>query len=277
MTAWFLLGAVVLAQIGYPLAGDEQRSGLVIVTVALGFAFALTHATTSRGLRTAGALVLATTIGGFVVEAVGVATGFPFGRYAYGTALGPTLLGVPVVIPLAWTWMAWPAWIVAGYLVPPGRRERAGRGIPSARTVARVLVAGVALAAWDLFLDPQMVADGYWSWDSSGPGLPGVPDVPVINYVAWLGVAVVMMALLAAVPSASRTDRTPTSHPETATLRTARDGPAICLYLWTYGSSVLAHAAFLGLPASAAWGGLGMGLVAVPLAVRLARQRPFTR
>lgn len=268
MTAWLLLGAVVLAQIGYPLAGGEFRSGLVIVTVVLGFAFALTHAGMTRGLRAAGALALATTIGGFAVEAVGVATGFPFGRYAYDALLGPALLGVPVVIPLAWTWMAWPAWIVAGHLVSPGRR---------ARTVARVLVAGVALAAWDLFLDPQMVAAGYWSWDSSGPELPGVPDVPVINYVAWLGVAVLMMALLAAAPSASRTGRTSPSHPETAAAGAAPDDPALCLYLWTYASSVLAHAAFLGLPASAAWGGLGMGLIAVPLAVRMLRRCPFIR
>jgi len=46
------------------------------------------------------------------------------------------------------------------------------------------------------------------------------------------------------------------------------DAPMRVLYLWTYGSSVLAHAAFLHLPDSAAWGALGMGLVAVPLAVR---------
>jgi hypothetical protein len=45
------------------------------------------------------------------------------------------------------------------------------------------------------------------------------------------------------------------------------------LWFWTYASSVLAHAVFLGLPASAAWGGIGMGLVVVPLAVRLGRSR----
>ncbi len=45
----------------------------------------------------------------------------------------------------------------------------------------------------------------------------------------------------------------------------------LALYLWTYASSVLAHAVFLGLPASAAWGAAVMGLVALPLAVRLWR------
>jgi ribosomal protein S12 methylthiotransferase len=46
------------------------------------------------------------------------------------------------------------------------------------------------------------------------------------------------------------------------------------LYLWTYASSVLAHAVFLDLPASAAWGALAMGTVAVPLARSLIRRRP---
>ena len=44
------------------------------------------------------------------------------------------------------------------------------------------------------------------------------------------------------------------------------------LYLWTYASSVLALAAFFGLPAAALWGGLGMGAVALPLAWSLRRR-----
>jgi putative membrane protein len=150
---------------------------------------------------------------------------------------------VPLVIPLAWTWMAWPAWLVAGRLVPGP---------------ARVPVAGLALAAWDLFLDPQMVAEGYWAWHAPRPALPGVPGIPISNYLGWLLVAVALMALLAAVPDARRP---------------GPDGPMYALYLWTYASGVLAHAVFLHLPASAVWGGLGMAPVAVPLAVSLWRSR----
>lgn len=45
------------------------------------------------------------------------------------------------------------------------------------------------------------------------------------------------------------------------------------LYLWTYAASVLAHAVFLRLPASAVWGGIGMAVAAAPLAVTLLRAR----
>ena len=63
------------------------------------------------------------------------------------------------MIPLAWTWMAWPAWLVAG-----------GAGAPAA--AARVAVAALGLAAWDLFLDPQMVAEGYWTWAGPSAACP---------------------------------------------------------------------------------------------------------
>jgi len=239
--AWWLLAAVVAVEIGYPLVDGPARARLVAATVALGFAASVWHAAATRGGRTAAALVAVTAGGGFAVEAVGVATGVPFGGYAYSGALGPRLAGVPLVIPLAWTWLAWPAWLAATRLVRPGP--------------ARIGVAAVGLAAWDLFLDPQMVAEGYWRWDDPTPALPGVPGIPLTNYLGWLVVALAMMAALSRI----HTDGEP-------------DGPAHAMYLWTYSSSVLALGVFLGLPAAAAWGGLGMGLVAVPLAVALARR-----
>lgn len=239
-----LAAATVLAQIAYPLVGGDARDLLTIVTVVLFAVTSLTHAWVSRGPRAAAVLLLVVGAGGLIAEAVGVATGVPFGRYAYADTLGPAVLGVPVVIPLAWIMMAWPAYVVAARLA----RSRAGR----------VAVGAVALASWDLFLDPQMVDAGHWRWADPQPGLPGVPTVPLTNYAGWLLVAVVLMALLdRAVPA-----------------RPADDSVPYALYLWTYASSVLAHAAFFGLPASALWGGLGMGLVAVPLALLLSLRRP---
>jgi uncharacterized membrane protein len=222
---WAGLAVLIGLQIIYPLA---PSSGLVIATVLCGFLLSVAHAFLSRGARTALRLVVVTTLGGLLVEAVGTATGFPFGGYGYTGTLGPQLFGVPLVVPLAWTWMAWPAWLAAGRLV-------AGW--------LRIPVAGLALAAWDLFLDPQMVAAGHWRWDGGA--------IPATNYLGWLAVAAVMMALL---------PRTPTS---------TSDAPMLAVYLWTYYSSVLAHAVFLDLPRSALWGGLGMGAVAVPLTVSL--------
>jgi uncharacterized membrane protein len=241
---WALLSVLIGTQICYPLTAGATRAGLTVVTVLLGCLLSIVHALRTRGPRAAGALVGTATVGGFAVEAVGVATGFPFGTYDYSGELGPKLLGVPLIIPLAWTWMAWPAWIAAVHLV----RRRA----------ARIAVAAAGLAAWDLFLDPQMVAEGYWRWDDPVPALPGVPGVPIGNYLGWLGFALVLMTVLAATSRAAE--------PE------AGDGPVLALWFWTYASSVLAHAVFLDLPASAAWGAAVMGAAVLPLAVRLSRR-----
>lgn len=239
---WLLAAATVLAQVAYPLVAGSARDGLTIATVLLFCAASLTHAVLSRGLRTA-LTVLALAGGtGLLAEAVGTATGVPFGAYAYADTLGPKVAMVPVVIPLAWTMMAWPALLV-------GRRLT--RSAPLG-----VVVTAVALASWDLFLDPQMVDAGHWTWAHPTPSLPGVPGIPLTNYAGWLLVAAVLAALLHRLVPTGATE-------------VDRDGPALALYLWTYVGSVLANAVFFDRPGVAAVGGVGMGLVAVPLLLNL--------
>lgn len=270
--SWTLLAVLVLAQICYPLTTGATRAGLTVATVVLGWLLSVGHALLSRGPRVAAALVAVATGGGFAIEAIGVATGVPFGSYDYSGELGPKLAGVPLIIPLAWTWMAWPAWLAAvrltgGSGTPNGSGTPTGSGTPAdsgttvGRWVGRIALATVGLAAWDLFLDPQMVAEGYWVWRDATPALPGLAGIPVSNYLGWLLFAVLLMSALRplAGPAAEHTDR--------------RDHPMVALYLWTYFSSILAHAVFLDLPASALWGAAGMAVTAVPLAVTLLRAR----
>ena len=225
----------VLLQVAYPLVTGAARDMLTVATVMSFFLASVVHALYWRGVRFTAALVAVTAGGGLAVEALGTHYGVPFGSYAYGDSLGWTMLGVPVVIPLAWTMMAYPALLV-------GRRI-------TRHPLAGPLVAGWALAAWDLFLDPQMVAAGHWVWSTAGPSLTGIP---VTNYLGWLATAVAMMGVLwrLTVWRAHRPD----------------DRVPLALYLWTWGGSVLAHAVFLGMPRVAFVGGLGMGAVVALLA-----------
>jgi putative membrane protein len=243
---WALVGATVLVQIVYPLVPAAFRTEITVASVLVFCAAALADALRVHGLRGPAVLLVVAGGGGLLVEAVGVHTGVPFGAYAYTGDLGAEVLGVPAVVPLAWTMMAWPALVV-------------GRTL--ARRVPVALVGGAALAAWDLFLDPQMVDAGHWTWAHPGPGLPLVPGVPLTNYGGWLLVSVVMIGTL---------DRLLPRH-------TAPSGPAAALYLWTYGSSVLAHVVFFDRPGSALVGGLVMGTVALPFARALVTGSPRHR
>ena len=112
----------------------------------------------------------------WLIEWLGSTTGFPFGVYRYTDALQPQVLGVPALIPLAWLMMLPAAWAVAGALVSP--RER----------VVFAGVSALAFTAWDLYLDPQMVARGLWVWAEPG----GYFGIPWTNFLGWLVAAFVV-------------------------------------------------------------------------------------
>ncbi len=232
---WLFALATIGTQIAYPLVEGESRRTLTVVTVALFFLASATHALVWRGvLWTAGFLVV-TVGGGLLAEAVGLRTGWPFGDYEYGN-LAPTVFGIPWVIPLAWSMMAYPALLAA---------RRLCRG-----SLATPLVGALGLAAWDLFLDPMMTAEGYWQFtDPAATTLPNLPGVPLANFAGWYLVAFVMMLIL---------DRLPRSP--------APEGQPALLYLWTYVSSLLAALVFFDRPWDALYGGIAMGAVAIPYA-----------
>jgi putative membrane protein len=180
-----LAGLAVLLQVAYPLVHGPARDRLTVASVVTFFAASTAHALQQRGPRWTARFLLVAVGGGFAVEAVGVATGVPFGSYSYGGQLGPTLLSVPLVVPLAWAMLAYPAHVVG------------------LRLGHRVIATAWGLASWDLFLDPQMAREGYWRWDDPSPGLNGIP---LTNHLGWLVVALAMAALL---PARRADDRVP--------------------------------------------------------------------
>ncbi len=234
---WGVTGLLLAAAIAYPLTGGGARDAVSWTIVLLGAALAVLHASLSRRL---GLAVLGTVAAAAVVfEAVGLATGFPYGSYTYSDTLGPTLLGVPFLVPLAWLMMAWPSWLLAHRLVPGSR-------------AGRIAVAAYVFAAWDVVLDPQLVQAGYWTWAHPSPGLPGIDTVPLTNLAGWLLAGAVLMTALDLL-AASRTPAVP-DH-----------APLLALAWMTLGGA-LAHAGWLGLPGSAVWG----VVVALPVLAALA-------
>lgn len=236
---WFLAVATIALQIAFPLVDRDQRASLAAITVVVFYLATVTHATSYhrwRGLFIVGVLV---PVIGWGAERIGSTTGIPFGEYVYTDALGPLVLGVPLVIPLAWAMMAYPSYVAASTLVT------------NTRWLVPVVTAW-SLMAWDVFLEPMMVELNAWRWTTTSPALPGSPDIPVVNYAGWFGVGLVIGAVLLAVPA-----------------RRASAAQPATLYLWVFASSVLASAVFFDRPGPTLVGGVAMALVALPFGWRL--------
>ncbi len=232
---WLLAVLTIGLQIAYPLVHGTARRDLTVAIVVVFFCASVSHALVWRGTAWTLGFCVLTVGGGLLVEAVGLRTGLPFGDYTYSGTLTRTVFGVPWVVPLAWAMVAYPSLVLAR------RLTRSALLVP--------LAGGLALAGWDLFLDPMMTAEGYWRFAGISYPLPHVPLVPGVNYLGWLVAAVVMMALL---------DRLP--------YRVAPDGQPALLFFWTYLSSMVANAFFFHRPWVALYGGIAMGVVAVPYA-----------
>jgi putative membrane protein len=230
-----LFVAQVAAQVAYGARPPRRPARATRRLLLLMLATSVADAVQARGWRRGVPPVAAAGAIGLAAELVGVATGRPFGPYRYSEKLGPRVAGVPPLAAAAWALMARPAWAIAGRLSP--------------RTGSRVVLAAGALTAWDVFVDPRMARDGYWTW----PGGGRYEGVPLSNFGGWLATSLVVFAAW------SRLD------PDE---RTPRDGGAIALYAWSWIGETFAHAVLWRRPRVAVAGGLAMGAFALPALVR---------
>jgi len=174
LVAWvlFMVPTPLFPQAFVPLA--YASTGAVAVAVLL--------VAIARFGRRAWALLGTSLAFGWAVEVLGSRTGVPFGAYAY-TAPGPTLAGVPLLVPIGWF-----AFALIALAVVPGRRAWWG--------------APLALVAWDLGLDPLMVREGFWAF-----ARPDYFGVAWTNFLGWYVAGLALVALLLRIEPRLRTPR----------------------------------------------------------------------
>jgi len=148
---------------------------ITIAATLAGFTFALLHASQREGWTRALRLLALVFGVSLLFESVGVATGVIYGPYHYTNKLGPLFLGlVPFLIPVAWFMMSYPSYVIAERLVPMKWR-------PWQRLLTVAAVGGMIMTAWDLVMDPFMVAAGHWVWDTKGAFF----GIPLQNFWGW--------------------------------------------------------------------------------------------
>lgn len=175
-----LLVFAITAQVTTVIFSGSVRATATLISASTMALFSLIHAQFSYGNKYVSLYLLITTIFSLLVEALDVATGWPFGGIQFSNLLGPKILGVPLFVIVGWTMMAHPILVLA--------RQISKHWI--------FFFGGLGLASWDLFLDPVMVKFGFWEWSPFTKSVPLEPSIPLSNTLGWLLSGMALMALL---------------------------------------------------------------------------------
>jgi uncharacterized membrane protein len=279
---WVLFMVHLIAQPVYSLLPKDLEMAGTLFIVVTSTAFAFSHLYVSQGARAAITMLLLCFVIAGSLEMLSVQTGFPYGWYSYSSKLGPGLAGVPLLVPLCWQMMAWNALSVAKLIVP--------KRWPKA---AIILIAALALTAWDVFLDPQMVRAGLWTWARQGEYV----GIPLENYLGWLFTALILFAAFSRLTAFLSDERT--KEEKRLKMKDESKGSRVSLlsfvfprssavdsrltwfailpvlsYVWTWFGSSIVNVFWWGQPVVGLAGFIAMGLFAVP-ALKILLESPL--
>ena len=231
-------GLTVLVQIMWALTSGGLRDASTIIGV-LAFATASGfHAYAAFGRVFVIKFLVVALITTFVVEVLGVTTGVPFGTYEYDPQrLGLSAFGVPFLIPFAWFMMLYPCWLISIELF-----KSKFLAIPTG---------ALLMSTWDLYLDPQMVNEGYWTWFVDGIATKAIP---LTNFFGWFVSTALILALLSIVLNPKP-------------VKISNFVPyALMFWVWlgSFLVNIVPASPFFNQPAVAISGFIGMGLVLIP-------------
>ena len=168
---WIL---VVFHVIGLLLLGGEWREELVVLTPFNLILLAALFQYTSERPKVKWAYYLPIFLG-FIIELIGTNTGFPFGAYSYGAALGPGIMGTPFMIGILW-------WVLI-------RSFYDLTGVRFQSVWIRSILTGLAMNAMDVLIEPVAIELTYWQWAAVA--------VPIENYLAWFVLSTLFARLTA--------------------------------------------------------------------------------
>jgi putative membrane protein len=131
------------------------------------------HEPNNEGFRLVG-FVSAVILLGMLIEIVGVRTGIIFGAYHYTPVLGPTILGVPVIIGINWTMLTYVAAVTSSLFPMP--------------LWMKVIAGSLIMVFCDLLLEGFAIRHHFWVWEGgAGP--------PLTNYIGWFIVSLLSNAI----------------------------------------------------------------------------------
>ena len=112
--------------------------------------------------------LIAVSIIGFLIEVVGVKTGYIFGRYYYGQSLGFHLLSVPLLIGLNWGILLYSTIQLSNFNNP----------------ILKSFFGAFLMVLLDFFIEQNAPVYDFWYWEDG--------FVPLQNYIAWFLISLVL-------------------------------------------------------------------------------------
>jgi len=139
--------------------------------VLTALAFMLVHGTARYGARRMLVFAGFSLLLGNLLENLGVATGFPFGRYHFTDVMGPRLLHVPILLGLAYIGMGYVSWTLAALLLGP-----------KMGAFRLAFAAAFLMTAWDVVCEPVWTnLARAWTWHDGGSYF----GIPLSNFAGW--------------------------------------------------------------------------------------------
>jgi putative membrane protein len=110
-------------------------------------------------------------LAGYLVELLGIETGWVFGEYQYGSGLGLKLFDVPFIIGFNWAVLVFASAAIVNKFSIPGWLKAA--------------LAATIMVLYDVLLEPVAVRFDFWNWNGGA--------IPMQNYIAWWIIAFLML------------------------------------------------------------------------------------
>lgn len=173
-----VLLALTLLAVGVMVVQPSLAAQAAAAQAGLLILFVVVHAWLGYTFRGMAAFVVIAGVVSFTMEAISIATGFPFGSYTHHLP-GVKPLGVPLAVLTGWIMFGWLAWALARVIMRPVAAVAVG----GAERFTTPLVATFILGGYDLVYDPVgATAHNWYSYDHP----TGALGVPLTNYFGWL-------------------------------------------------------------------------------------------
>jgi len=190
-----------------------QAEQLRFIQILIGYSYFLIHGSMIWGYLNIILFAVISFIISIGMEIIGTKTGLIFGgkyKFDLNKSPGPSFLGIPLVIPLAWSGLIYMSLNFSSHLLAemvnysqsPNMIAIASRSY-FLRGTSLLFLPSLLLMIIDLVLDPIAVDEKRWKWENPG----SYYGVPILNFIGWFITAYLILWIFSMIQYQDISDR----------------------------------------------------------------------